>query len=860
MWSLRRRFAALGWPGLQPSRGFYALAFSSLFVLAAVVLIPVVLAQARRPAPLPTGLVSAQRALVEGRYDEVAGLTAALDPQDPNVAAVRARALIARGRYQEAETALGPIAQRAPTSDAALELGLLLDMLGRANAPAVLARVAAAAAVTNDPLELGRAGRALRALGRLQDANAAYRDALSMLPKDASLNAAWGDLFLETYNNAEALKSFQAALESDPKYGPALLGAARVLAGEDPPQANAAAVKALEINPSDVATHVFVADRAIDSGKRDEARKILEKALTINPSSLDALSLGAGLDYVEDKTAEFDAQVRKVLAIAPNYGEVYRVAGDLAARNYRFDEAVALVRRALELDPDSARALADLGIHLLRTGDEPGARRTLDASFKIDPFDIVTFNLLQMMDTLDKFVTVEDGDVILRMHKDEAPLLQDFALPLAHRALITLSGRYGFAPKGPILIEIFPKHDDFAVRNVGLPGMIGALGACFGRVVTMDSPKARPPGEFQWEATLWHELAHVITLQMSSQRLPRWLSEGISTYEEALARAEWGRAQDLTFAGMLNGGEVIKLKDLNAAFQNPRLISIAYFQASVLVDYLFKTFGDEGMHRLLRAYGRGLDTDAAMKEVFNRDFESLQSGFDALVESRFGALARAIKVPDEAKDLARAPIETLQVLAVKYPGSYPVQLVLGNRLLEGDQKDEALKAFERAAALVPVAAGDDNPNLQIAQIALEKKDHARAISALEAVLKSDFDNVAAARQLARVLREANITDPGRTRPVYERIAAIDPFDAEAHGTLGRLALQRDDAETAIREFRAVIALKPVDQASAYTDLAEGYLKGGRRAEARKQTLAALEIAPSYERAQDLLLRLSELRP
>ena len=95
--------------------------------------------------------------------------------------------------------------------------------------------------------------------------------------------------------------------------------------------------------------------------------------------------------------------------------------------------------------------------------------------------------------------------------------------------------------RGPILIEIFPKHDDFAVRNVGLPGMIGALGACFGRVVTMDSPQARPPGEFQWEATLWHELAHVITLQMSNQRVPRWLTEGISVYEEKRARPEWGR-------------------------------------------------------------------------------------------------------------------------------------------------------------------------------------------------------------------------------------------------------------------------------------------------------------------------------
>ena len=55
-------------------------------------------------------------------------------------------------------------------------------------------------------------------------------------------------------------------------------------------------------------------------------------------------------------------------------------------------------------------------------------------------------------------------------------------------------------------------------------------------------------------------------------------------------------------------------------------------------------------------------------------------------------------------------------------------------------------------------------------------------------------------------------------------------------------------------------MKPIDIASAYTDLAEGYMKGGKRAEARKQTLAALEIAPSYERAQDLLLKLSEARP
>ena len=860
MWSGFRRFRALNWNRFNPSRGFSAIAWSTLFLLLALVIIPVVIAQSRRPAPLPPGLVSAERALIEGKYDDVASLTSSLDPQDPNVAAVRARALIARGQYQEAETLLRPAAGRAPTSEAALQLGLLLDMLGRSEAPAILARMAAASS-SNDPKELGRAGRALRALGRSYDANAVYRDAVGLAPKDPALNTGWGELFLDTHQPNEAIKSFRDALEVDEKYAPALFGAARALAGDDPPQANAAALKALEINPSDVAVHVFLADQAIDAGKREEARQILEKALAINPASLEALSLRTGLDYVEDKQSDFDAGVTRVLSIAPRHGEVYRMAGELAARNYRFDEAVSLVRRALELDSSSAHSLGDLGVHLLRTGDEPTARRSLEASFKLDPFDVVTYNLLQMMDTLDKFVTVEDGDVVMRMHPDEAPLLlQDYAMPLAHQALTTLSKRYGFSPKGPTLVEVFPKHDDFAVRNVGLPGMIGALGACFGRVVTMDSPKARPPGEFQWEATLWHELAHVITLQMSNQRLPRWLSEGISVYEESLARPEWGRSQEMTFAGMMNAGEVIKLKDLNAAFQNPRLISIAYFQASVLVDYLFKTFGDEGMHKLLRAYGKGLETDDAMKEAFNTTLGSLQGGFDEVIEKRFGALSRAIKLPEEAKDVRRAPMETLQVLAAKYPDNFPIQLTYGNRLVEDGKKDEALKVFEHAAVLAPVALGDDNPNLHIAQIALENKDNARALTALQAVLQTDFDNVEAARLLARVMRDAKVTDPAQTRPVYERIIAIDPFDADAHATLGRIALGRDDAQTAIREFRAVIALKPVDQAAAYTDLAEGYFKAGRRADARKQTLTALEIAPSYERAQDLLLQLSGIKP
>jgi tetratricopeptide (TPR) repeat protein len=816
----------------------------------------------RLPALPQTPLQTATRALLDGRFEEADALIDKLDARDPNVVAVKARAAIARGRYAEAETMLRPIAARLPTSEAALQLGLLEHLLVRPDAETILGKIGPMADRSDDPIELARAGRALRALGRYKgsdqyhESNAAYRLAAAGAPLDPAIQTAFGDLFFEKHDNTEAYKSYQMVLQLDAKYPPAILGAARVLSDENPPQAIALVKKLLESNPSLVDAHVFLAHEASDAGHRDEAREELKKALAINPSSLEALSLVAALDYVEDKPQAFDAAVAKVLAIAPNYGEVYRTAGDLAARNYRFDEAVTLTRRALSLDARNAEALGDLGTHLLRTGDEPAARVALEAAFKADDFNGVTKNLLHVMDELDKFVTVRDGDLVVRMDKSEASILQEYAVPLSHQALNTFAARYEFTPKGPVLIEIFPTHDDFAVRNVGLPGLVGALGICFGRVVSLDSPHARPPGEFQWEATLWHELAHVITLQMSNQRVPRWLTEGISTREEKRARTDWGREMDVAFAGMMNRGEVLKLKDLNAAFTNPKTISLAYFEASLLVEHMEVAFGQAGMNKLVRIFGQGLDTDAALKAALNTDFDQLQVGFDETLERMYGATRKALVVPDEG-NILRRPVEELQQLASANPRSYPLQLALAAALRKAGKTDEAMQVLERAAPLVPMDGGKDSPHAQMAALALEKKDQTRAIAELTALLAVDFNNVEAARQLATLMRQQKVDDPAALRPVYERIVAVDPFDGDAHTNLGRLAIARNDGDRAAREFRAALALEPVDRAAAFTDLAESYLLAGKRVEAKKQTLAALEIAPTYERAQGLLLKLVE---
>jgi Flp pilus assembly protein TadD len=115
--------------------------------------------------------------------------------------------------------------------------------------------------------------------------------------------------------------------------------------------------------------------------------------------------------------------------------------------------------------------------------------------------------------------------------------------------------------------------------------------------------------------------------------------------------------------------------------------------------------------------------------------------------------------------------------------------------------------------------------------------------------------VASARQLVSLIDGAK--EPARMQTALKRVVTNDPFDGPAHSTLGRLALKDGQTAEAVRLLRVALATKPLDKAGAHTDLAEALLQAGERAEARKQVLEALLIAPSFTRAQDLLLKLSE---
>jgi tetratricopeptide (TPR) repeat protein len=454
-----------------------------------------------------------------------------------------------------------------------------------------------------------------------------------------------------------------------------------------------------------------------------------------------------------------------------------------------------------------------------------------------------------VLDHLDTFVVVPHNDFIFKFAADEVNVLKPYALPLADEAYRQYKERYGFTPKGPILIEVFDRHDDFAVRTIGLTGLEGALGSCFGRVIGMDSPKARPPGDFSWQATLWHEMAHVFTLQLSDYRVPRWLTEGISAYEEYRRNPAWGRELTLEFAHALDKKETFGVKNIARGFKEPAHLSMAYFEASLVVEHLVKIKGDAGLRTLLLAYAHGAKTDnEAFEQAYGQGIDQVEASYDQFIQDRYHALS--VAMTDPKPDVEDTDVPGLRSRAAAQPGNFTSQILYGRAFVKAGDQPGAVPSLEKAAALAPQAMGEGSPHGLLARIAENAGDSARARREWRALLLYDHTDIDGARRLLTLAQKDKADDDENY--ALRLIADLDPFDADIHVELGRRLLATQPA-AALIEFQANTALGPKNPAEAHSDVADALLKLGRKDEAKTEAMLALKDAPSYARAQDLLL-------
>jgi len=777
---------------------------------------------------------------------------------NPAVAEATAEAAMQIGEYERA----GALLSGVNTLKAEWLRALLEERKGESDA-ARAAFQSVAGILTGrqrfSPEEKALGAAALAKLGRFKEANQAYHEASASDPKNAAIKAEWGSLLAEKHNPADAQSLFREALQVNPNSTGAMLGMAELAADSFDGQAGQWIERALKVNPQLIEAHLLAARAALEEDDYDAAKKHLDEVSQINPRSIEAWSLQAVYDYLQayqhgDNAASTPESVNRVLKENPGYGEVFADLADFCLLKRQLPEAVEFYRRALAIDPRLDDARSRLGINLFRLGQEQEARKVLEEAYASDPFNVWTVNTLRLMDSFAKFDTFETPHFAVKLQKKESEILHPYVADLLEKTIEDQARRYNFMPPQKVTFEMYPDHEDFAVRTVGLPGL-GALGATLGNVVAMDSPSARPVGSFHWGSTLWHESAHVISLGMTSGRVPRWFTEGLSVFEETQARPGWGDPMDFETIKALKEHPLLPIAELNGAFVRPKFpgeVPFAYFQGGLICQYIVSKYGFPKILAILHEYAGGHNDAEAIRDALGTTLQEFDSGFLEFAREQTYGFAETVDLdwgrPDRKPEDYRDEIQ-------KHPRNFFAHLNLAVALVKDSRFGEAIAEARTAKDLFPLYVGPNNPYQVLAGIYEQQGLKEKAAAELELWKVQKGRDPETFKKLAALQKEL-----GRTSDAIktlEEAMYISMFDLDLHNDLGEWYLESSNPQAAVREYRAVIDLNPPDKAGAHYHLANAYKALSDTGDARREVLAALEIAPGFRPAQKLLLELSE---
>ena len=677
-------------------------------------------------------------------------------------------------------------------------------------------------------------------------------------PEFVEAHLATAELALDKYDNGLAADTLRAAprqAASDPRYHYLL---ARAYASDEPALAEAAIEKALEINPRHVDSLLLQVDRLIDAEQYGPAEETLKKVLDVNANHPSAWAYQAVLAHLNaDEAAERRAR-DQALALWKTNPEVDHLIGRKLSQKYRFAEGAQYQRRALVFDADYRPAKMQLSQDLLRLGEEEGWRLA-DEVAKQDAYDVVAFNLVTLEEQLAKFRTLGGDGLLVRMESREADLYGDRVVELLQRARETLCEKYDVKLDEPIVVEIFPQQKDFAVRTFGMPGVSGFLGVCFGRVITANSPASQGDTPANWEAVLWHEFCHVVTLHKTRNKMPRWLSEGISVYEERQENGTWGQSMTPQYREIILEGKMTPVSQLSSAFlapPSPMHLQFAYFESSLVVEYLIERFGIESLRALLADLGDGM----AINEALIRHtvpLGRLDADFATYARERAEALA-----PDATwetpRSLARADAEALANWLKKRPNNVPGLTRLVTQLLRERKFNDAVQAAKRLKEVFPNDTGPENADALLAAAYRGLADNENETKSLKAWAERDADAMPAYLRLMQLGEQAGDWESvGRNA---RRMLAVNPLVAAPHRYVAQAAEKLAQREEAIRAYHALLQFDTSDTAETHFRLATLLNDDGQRDSARRHVLMALEEAPRFRAAHKLLLELTSSDP
>jgi len=632
--------------------------------------------------------------------------------------------------------------------------------------------------------------------------------------------------------NEEVKRRLAHVVDAEPTWWPANLELARLLLeAHNDKQGGEQIAATLELNPNCVEAKLIAVQWAIenyafekaeaglaelrdlsDSPAVDQAQgKLLLKqrlpeqaidplraAVRKDPTEPAARGLLAGAYYLRSEAVRGDEQLAAVPGVqgGPHPLALY-YAAEVLRDARQFSRAEKLYLQAARSAAWWGEPFAALAQLYLETGQETKAKASYDESFKIDPYNMRAANQLTLLDYLKDFQSVETPHFRIRYaaktgtgnNTEKTPdrILAELAADWLEKVYPEVTGYYGVTPdmneacaRGfKTQIELFPNHEEFGVRTTGLP-WIGTVGASTGNVIAMDVPRGGSKnlmGAFDWARVMRHEFTHTVTLFMTDNRIPHWLTEACACAQEQAPR-DWEDCQLL--ASNYRAGKLFKYQDLNWGFIRPKRSidrQLAYRQSEWIYDYIVETWGLPGMLKFLHCFKESMTETQALQATFNKDVPRFNQDFLEWAGKQIAAWG----IPND-----------------------PLPSVEEARKAVKDHPDDPQAKYKLAAVLVGSGARSPDELVQL----------------LRAAVAKDPKYTVARELLGVVLNHQKKAAEART--MLEQVVQEDPHRPVALRTLGQMAMQEENYTTAEKWFLQLQQVRPLETTS-YENLAGIYL-------------------------------------
>jgi len=773
------------------------------------------------------------------------------------------KSLMAMGQYDKAADDMDIVLLHYPVSMRLLELAhtVYLHNNQPERADEAIKRLARVGTRRDlrfmSPLDLVALGKSLLLLGEEPRIvlDELFIRAIRNDPNCLDAYLAAGDLALNKQDYKLAAEQYREALKRFGEDPDAHFGLARAFYQNDRNQMIQSLDAALYINPNHVPSLLLLAEHQIDCEDYAGAGKLLERAIAVNPWHPEAWAYRAVLAHLENDSQAVKSHREKALKFWPTNPRVDYLIGRKLSQKYRFAEGADFQRQALNYDTNYIPAKTQLAQDLLRLGQEQEGWKLANEVHKRDAYNIEAYNLSNLHDHISKFATLHAEGFVVRMNELEADIYGDMVIDLLQEVKSSLCKKYVVQLDKTVVVEVFDNQQDFAVRTFGMPGGEGFLGVCFGNVITANSPKAQRPINFK--ALLWHEFCHVVTLNLTDNKMPRWLSEGISVYEELQHDSTWGQQMTPEYRGMILGGKLTPISELSAAFLSPPTpehLQFAYYESALVVEFIVERYGLEALKAILADLAEGQQINTAISR-HAAPIKDIEKQFEKFARKRAENLAPRVDFERPEKgQIDPADPTALAGWLKEHPNNFWALTQYAKALLANRRWAEAKKPVEKLIALYPQYAGEDNAYQLLAEAHRQLDETEREREVLSRLADISSDAAYAYRRLVEIATEKE--DWQQVLKYGKKLMAVNPMLAQLHRRLGRAAEELGADEQAIQSYRRLLLLDPADPVEVNYRLGQ-LLLDKDPIEAKRYVLLALAEAPRFREGHRLLLKIIE---